>query len=355
MVDTHSASDLYRPTNYWSNYEETLLQELRSLGLRDFRRRKNSILTSFGATDLLPVSKHLNHLPIWKHVPFQRRVMKNFFWATKLRAINKAFNHISRVVSGVGIQEARMLCYEFAKSYGEKNGARIISELESSTVGNPEDVFFVNGKAYTMSILYYYIQYAYCCQFIDFNRVDTMLEIGCGSGKQVEVIKKLHPRICFYVADIPPQIYVCEQYLSALFPNSVVSYRKSRRMKRVPGGGSGKIFILGNWKLPELMDLNYDLFWNSASFQEMEPEIVLNYLKYVNEQTNRYVFLHEMMDGMDHKAEKRGEHGVLERTTLNHYKRGLKEFQLTELSAGLFLPEVASKYNFSFWRRKGDR
>jgi putative sugar O-methyltransferase len=55
------------------------------------------------------------------------------------------------------------------------------------------------------------------------------------------------------------------------------------------------IFVFGNWKLPELKDFSYDLFWNSASFQEMEPDVVLNYLSYVNRQTKKYVFLNEMM------------------------------------------------------------
>jgi len=351
LENTKHAPDLYKPTNYWINYEKIFLPELSTLGLRDFRRRKNSVLSSFGATDLVPSSKCLHSLPIWKRNILTKFLREILQLSLKVRPIEKLFTSISKCVSGVGLQDVRLLCYEFVKCYGEKNGAKSISEFEASTIGNPEDVFSINEKTYTTSILYYYIQYAYCCQFMNFESIDSMMEIGSGSGKQIEVIKKLHPDICFYVFDIPPQLYVCEQYLSALFPNSVVSYRQTRTMKSIPKQHAGKIFLFSNWKLPELRNLNYDLFWNSASFQEMEPEVVLNYLNYVNSQTNHYIFLHEMMEGQK-LATTKDEHGVLKQTTLKHYKRGLKDFKLQDLSRSIFLPKIYSPYNFSFWSKK---
>jgi hypothetical protein len=122
-------------------------------------------------------------------------------------------------------------------------------------------------------------------------------------------------------------------------------------MKSIPKQRDGKIFIFGNWKLPELAFLKYDLFWNSASFQEMEPDVVLNYLKYVNQQTNKYVFLCEAMGGKE-LATAEGTHGVLEQTTLEHYKKGLIDFQLQDLSRAIHLPIMRSTYSFSFWSRK---
>ena len=94
-------------------------------------------------------------------------------------------------------------------------------------------------------------------------------------------------------------------------------------MKSIPEKQKGKIFIFGNWKIPELANLNCDLFWNSGSFQEMEPHVVLNYLKYVNQQTVKYATLTELMTGMK-KANAEGQQGVLEKTKLQHYKKGLK-------------------------------
>jgi putative sugar O-methyltransferase len=356
LRDSDHVPDLYRPTNYWLNYEKLLVPELRSLGLRDFRRRKNSVLTSFGATDLLPSSIFLHHLPVWK--PRRHSVAKRFLQLIlQLKTVEETFEKVAGLAFGATLQDLRMLCYEFAKCYGESRGARSLLEFEASTVGNPEDIFIEDGKQYTTSLLNYYIQYAYCCRYVDFSIIVSICEIGSGAGKQIEVIRKLHPNIDFYVFDVPPQLYLCEQYLSALFHDSVVSYRETRTMRNVPKNHNGSIFIFGNWKLPELSELKYDLFWNSASFQEMEPNVVLNYLRYANQQTNRFAFLNECMDGVTLAASE-GEHGVLERTTLEHYKMGLKDFQIQNMSTSIYLPGLGSspyapvpRMHFSFWSK----
>jgi len=46
------------------------------------------------------------------------------------------------------------------------------------------------------------------------------------------------------------------------------------------------------------INFNYDLFLNVSSFQEMEPDVVENYLNYVNKQTN-WAFLFEAMKGKE--------------------------------------------------------
>jgi len=40
----------------------------------------------------------------------------------------------------------------------------------------------------------------------------------------------------------------------------------------------GRVHLLGNWQMPTLREFQFDLFWNAASFGEMEPDVVENYL-----------------------------------------------------------------------------
>ena len=81
-------------------------------------------------------------------------------------------------------------------------------------------------------------------------------------------------------------------------------------MDSIPENHKGKIFICGNWNFPILENVQIDLFWNSASFQEMEPDIVANYLEYINAQANA-VFLRADMKGSPNKvAKKKGDMGV---------------------------------------------
>lgn len=166
----------------------------------------------------------------------------------------------------------------------------------------------------------------------------------------MEVLKKLHPELCFYLFDIPPQLYVCEQYLKAVFPGCVVSYRDTRDLI-TPPVEPGKIFIWGNWKFPILEQVQIDLFWNSASFQEMEPDVVANYLKYVNNQAKR-VFLMEVMGGQK-VAKKRGDHGVLKQTTLKNYLEGLSNLKLVDLFAQRVIPNISRDFgcSYAYWER----
>jgi len=347
LTDTSTAPVEYQPTNYWRNYEKLLIPELKEKGLNDFRRRKNSVLSSFGATDLLPISGYKYHLPIWG-IKSKSWLLINYL--SKIKLIDSFFHTVAAAYTGLNIDDIYPLCYEFARLYGIKKGAKPLENLEASDIGNPECLFSINNKKYTLSILTYYIQYAYCCKYIDFNKIKSFMEIGSGSGKQIEVIKKLHPHIDFYIFDIPPQEYVCQQYLKSLFPDDVISYRLTRNLSKLESGNDGKIYIFPPRKIADIENLHYDLFWNSGSFQEMEPEIVLNYLKYVNKQTTKGIFLHEAMDGQSIAA-KPGAHGVLKPTQMSHYKNGLTNFKIIDQSKGFSVPYINISSSFTYWEK----
>ncbi len=145
---------------------------------------------------------------------------------------------------------------------------------------------------------------------------------------------------------------MCEQYLKKLFGNSVISYRTTRKLNKVLEG-EGKIFIFGTSKISELSNLKYDLFWNAVSFQEMEPNIVENYLKHVNSQTQKYVFLQEKKEGKDVAITPEG-YGVQKKTKFEHYSKGLKDFKPLNISDVIRLPQIS--YNtqscYSIWKRE---
>jgi putative sugar O-methyltransferase len=364
LQDLRRAPEEYRPTNYWDVHERHFLPELKRLGLHDFRRRKNSILGSFGATDLDPLqidfhSSVVVSNPLTRKLPFHDGMLRLLNSLAHTRPLSRAgvsrLQRISPVKASIyydiAPEDLRQMAYDYVRARAERVGARSIHELEPSLAGNPEDVFQIGDRTYTMATFFYYLEYVYCCQFIDFDDVQVYVELGSGLGKQVEVLKKLHPKICFLLFDIPPQLYVCERYLDTVFPGDVVSYQTTRDLADPPAPEPGKIFMFGSWKFPILERAKIDLFWNAASFQEMEPDVVANYLRPVNRRANA-VFLHEVMHGKE-VAARRGQSGVLEQTTLEHYRRALSNFELVDMTptrkpAGNPLPHHWD----SFWKRK---
>jgi len=353
MQDMEKVSDFYKPTNFWSIYEKKFLPELKKLGLKDFQRRKKSVLTSFHGTDMVPSLVNLNKFPK-EEGPFRVFMYFVFRQSLKWKKMQRYIDSVTSLNSGVSNNDLNFLCYQLAKFYGESRGAKSINNFEISNVGNPENVFYVKDKMYTFWSLSYYAQYAYCSKFMNFDSINSIMELGSGAGKQTEVLKKLYPNITFYLFDIAPQLYVCEQYLSKVFPGDVITYEETRNLKKIPEDQTGKIFIFGSWKIAELSNFSCDLFWNAASLQEMEPEIVLNYLNYINGFTRKYVFLDELMKGQK-LAPAKGQRGVLEQTKLEHYKKGLKDFQLIDESdvilRGTRKPSPPYLESFSFWKR----
>ena len=124
-------------------------------------------------------------------------------------------------------------------------------------------------------------------------------------------------------------------------------------MSKLPKPEAGKIYILNTWQIAKL-NLEYDLFWNADSFHEIEPNTVLEYLKIINKQTKKYGFLHEVMKG-DKIATKKGEFGVLQKTTLEHYQKGLADFTVENISKAFQVPRLLlwTSYKYSFWKKKG--
>jgi hypothetical protein len=157
-------------------------------------------------------------------------------------------------------------------------GAKPITGLEASRVGNPEG-FEINGKFYTLSWLNFYCRYAYVSKFIEFKD-QIIVEVGPGSGKQAEMPKKAHPNLTIVLFDLPTQLYVCNQYLKKVFEgtDTVVDYSVCRNYTSFADIRRGKINILPNWKFPIVVGKQFDLLWNAASFQEMAETTARQYL-----------------------------------------------------------------------------
>lgn len=351
MLDDLAASPAaFKPTNYWSVYERRFLPELVARGLRDFRRRHESVLSSFGATDFRPRGAYVD---LSRSRVFGNRVTQHLpGWKRLLSRLNDVLNRdgMSAVrldVYECGLRELQESAFRLTQLYGEHAGARALDSIELSSAGNPEDVFEIAGRAYTMRALYYYLRYAYCCQFVDFDEIDLMVELGSGMGRQIEIVRKLHPRIRVIAFDIPPQLYVCSQFLSAVFPDAVIGYETTRTYRALPDLPAGAIAICGTWLFPLLRGRHVDLFWNAVSFQEMEPDIVANYLSYVAP-TADAVYLQERMDGKELSRAK-GEPGVLRQTTLEDYRRGLPNHTLVDMSTCLRPLGTLPDHRDSFW------
>ncbi|MBE8214693.1 putative sugar O-methyltransferase, partial [Leptospira borgpetersenii serovar Ballum] len=101
----------------------------------------------------------------------------------------------------INFMELKEILYERVDLLAKSSKAKPLSSFSASLIGNPEDAFIVSGKNYTLAILYYYLRYLFCQKNLNLSKVKVIAELGCGSGKQIEVLKKLYPDIIFLLFD----------------------------------------------------------------------------------------------------------------------------------------------------------
>lgn len=186
--------------------------------------------------------------------------------------------------------------FRLCEFYGKACGAPDIRNIEISKANNPEYTFFIDGKEYSYILLTSYIHYCYCAQFIKFDEIDNIIEIGGGVGRQLEITKKFHPHLNFYMVDLGPTLYACHQYMSAIFPDSVIPYQQTRDKQKITIDGKGKIAFVGNWQLDKLKPQGTTLSFNTAVFCIMQEETVARYISYLQNHCDIFYLMEPRTD-----------------------------------------------------------
>lgn len=316
MSDIRSCDPLFQPTNYWAFYEKKFLPELESKGLRDFRSRKDSILSSFGASDFLPSPK--------------LRLKRSFRGAARLGRMLSNLLESSGLfqlfIPEISPQHVTPLLFAYVESKFEKIGLDL-RKCPTSDFGNPEDSCNIGGRTWSTAHLQYCSMFADAARYLALSEESVVCELGSGMGRNIEVMANLYGGATFLVFDIPPQLYIANQYLKAVFGERVISYEEAKLLdpadpttaKRI----KGKVVMLPTWRMPAWSEWKIDIFWNSASFQEMEPNVVLNYLKLVKTMRPQWVYINALPEGNYWGEWKAGRGGVKDAITEAHYSSAL--------------------------------
>lgn len=276
----------FHATQYWQSYEGRIVDEIRRLDPDQMRSGKYPILATFGF-DENPYFCHPNACGVRK-------------WVTQaIHHVHRALEDRAILPYGKSIADLRDVGYRHCQLLGRLCGARPIEEIQVSRFGNPADLFEVDGKPYTMHFLNYYVRYCFAHKHISLTPGQTIVELGSGAGFQVEVLMKACPGLTILCFDMPAQLFLCESYLTqALGPNTVVGTDQTLAWQDLSGVQPGRVHFLGNWQIPLLKKFSFDVFWNAASFGEMEPKVVENYLGYVLPTPN-WVYLLQASQGKE--------------------------------------------------------
>lgn len=310
LLDAYKNSDNnFKATSYWASYETEIIKLLENIDLNQLRSGKYPILATFGFGDVV-YTYHPN-------MPTLRKVILQFIH--KIIIGNRGV-----LPYGNNLNTLKQMAIRNCVNYGKLSDAKSIESIEVSKFGNPKDIINHKGKNYTVAFLDYYFRYCFINKFVPLKGDEIIVELGSGSGYQVELLKKLYPDLTIICFDLPSQLYLCETYIkNALGASNVVSSEETIDWENLNMIEKGKIHFLGSWKFPILKDFPIDIFWNAASFGEMEPDIVQNYLSYILP-TAKYIYLLQAQYG----KETTGVTHVKNKITFENYSNYLNSFDL---------------------------
>ena len=99
--------------------------------------------------------------------------------------------------------------------------------------------------------------------------------------------------------DIPPQLYVAEQYLKSIFYKKVAGFKVTKEMEFITQDSflDYDILIIPPWDIIKIKNNLIDFFYNANSFQEMQKNTVSNYCKQLSRIVKNKIALLEQREG----------------------------------------------------------
>lgn len=140
LQEYRNAPKEFHATRYWASYEKRILDTVCSIDLSQLRSGKYPILATFGFNDVI-YTYHFNQ-------PFLKKAILKFIH----RYVIKDRPFLPYMLSISDIQE---MAYHHCELMADLTNSIPISAMEVSTFGNPQDIFEINGRKYTMPFLNY--------------------------------------------------------------------------------------------------------------------------------------------------------------------------------------------------------
>lgn len=276
LKDQQNKRDVYKPCPYWTQYSKRTADAIITDGVETFR--SNSRIGKGYADNVLMDPFDLLSNDSLKHKVHRfirnNPAIKKYFLEPYKKQLKRQYREA---------QLYRNLYYtnilgDWFDKFSKKH------PLPDTLVGNPQDTVTINGQKIGSSYLYSFLRVYNYSKHIDFSKIESVFEVGGGFGSFSHTLLHLYPNIRKLVyLDIPPILYVGTQYLKHFYHNEVVDYTQTSKLENLSFESNDKreIIAICPWQI-ENLDTKFDLFWNSASFQEMTPDVVGNYTRHTN-------------------------------------------------------------------------
>ena len=296
----------YQATSFWQTAIEPTLLDCKNLGINNFRNwpsALNYFVPTHGNRALAEVPTSL----LDECLPNDKKSKQEYLNFTS------------------GLNQATA-DYRVIKAILSDNCPELLNSFSESLIGNPTQVFDFEKRRYSRSSLNYLLGLAALSKHTNLKKLTNILEIGGGFGTLGEIVASfLGPKVKYCNLDIAPIYEISKYYLeNALEDKQLIL--NNQLSEPISYNGGWNISVQPNWRIEEITG-RVDLFVNFISFQEMEPNVVKNYLDYVNSLQPNWILLRQIREGKQLKTSA-NTMGVEVPITIDFYANYLVDYSL---------------------------
>lgn len=283
IEDMKSQDSLYQPSAFWREASNQIVQEVCDAGIENFRSLPKPLgffVPTYGSPANGFSSEQVSRITDWFSAQYPSS-------AKPILALDQFLNGYNNALSD----------YRVLLGADDVHKLPHLHLFSESNVGNPVEHWEFDGKNYSRSALNYILGLALLKKHL-VVAPKTVLEIGGGFGTLGEVLAYSGIKDIRYIdVDIPPTSYIAQYYLTeVLGKENVATYAQLKAEPAIAIDALPIASVLASWQIEKLQG-KVDLFVNFISFQEMEPEIVSNYLQQVARLETTWILLRNMREG----------------------------------------------------------
>lgn len=283
ISELKKAPSFYCPSNFWKKLNKIHNKQLLHAGFDNFKR---SVTVYYFNWKILMIIRH-QLSPI-----FSELKRGNFAPILNSRFVNPrshvrscvSFNRISTFIYKIYVAALNDYVYH-------KDKLRLLDRIEEPLIGNPFIVAYKN-KSISQDLCNSVYEFYSITGKINLQKYMNVAEIGAGYGRLAYVFLNTLPKTSYCIIDIPPALFIAQEYLSKVFPKEkIFCFRPFSSFGEVKEEfEAARIKFIMAHQIEYLPDKYFDIMISISTLHEMTREQISNYIEQINRLTTGYFY-----------------------------------------------------------------
>jgi putative sugar O-methyltransferase len=270
--------EVFRPSAFWQALNARNMADLRKSGLDNFKR---TLARTYFTFTFFTDSAQFRFLA--RHTRLQD-------WPAVLNGALSLRDDQLSLPSLASLSILTKMLWLYAT---RRDSGSLLQNISEPVFGSPFDIR-VGGKLVSQDLANSVLEYQSICSDMEPGfEPGRIVELGAGYGRNAFVFLKVFPKLRYVIVDIPPALYVSQQYLTQVFAGErAFLFREFESYSEIAEEYEvARLAFLLPHQARLLPEKSCDAFVNISSLHEMLPKQIEAYLELVDRVTRGWFYM----------------------------------------------------------------